>query len=126
MPAATARRRTIPGPLALRAVVVAGNGIFAAGDWRAKSGLKTMSPRRDRKSETTTREKWPQKRLFCWRAISCGFRKTGWWRMQSSETGLQRRNREFFKNFRPKQASDVLMAASLSNFGRNPKKLRKS
>jgi len=65
MPAATARRRTIPGPLALRAVVVAGNGIFAAGDWRAKSGLKTMSPRRDRKSETTTREKWPQKRLFC-------------------------------------------------------------
>ena len=41
------------------------NGIFAAGDWRAKRGLKTMSPRRDRKSETTTREKWPQKRLFC-------------------------------------------------------------
>src|SRR6516162_4540787 len=34
----------------------AGNGIFAAGDWRAKSGLKTMSPRRDRKSETITRE----------------------------------------------------------------------
>ena len=34
------------------------NGIFAAGDWRAKRGLKTMSPRRDRKSETTTREKW--------------------------------------------------------------------
>jgi hypothetical protein len=46
--------------------------------------------------------------------------------MQSSETGLQRRNREFFENFRPKQASDVLMAASLSNFERNPKKLRKS
>jgi len=41
------------------------NGIFAAGDWRAKRGLKTMSPRRDRKSETTTREKWPQKRPFC-------------------------------------------------------------
>ena len=41
------------------------NGIFAAGDWRAKRGLKAMSPRRDRKSETTTCEKWPQKRLFC-------------------------------------------------------------
>ena len=40
------------------------NGIFAAGDWRAKRGLKTMSPRRDRKSETTTREKWPQKRTL--------------------------------------------------------------
>ena len=41
------------------------NGIFAARDWRAKRGLKTMSPRRDRKSETTTREKWPEKRPFC-------------------------------------------------------------
>ena len=59
------------------------NGIFAAGDWRAKKDLKTMSLRRDRKSETTTREKWPQKRLFCSPAISCGFRKTGWWRRQS-------------------------------------------
>jgi len=41
------------------------NGMFAAGDWRAQRGLKTISPRRDRKSETTTREKWPQKWLFC-------------------------------------------------------------
>jgi hypothetical protein len=41
------------------------NGIFGLGDWRAQKGLKAMSPRRDRKSETTTREKWPQKRLFC-------------------------------------------------------------
>ena len=48
-----------------RTVLRRRNGIFAAGDWRAKRGLKTMSPRRDRKSETTTREKWPQKRLFC-------------------------------------------------------------
>jgi hypothetical protein len=30
--------------------------------------------------------------------------KTGWWRMQSSETGLQGRNREFVENFSPKQA----------------------
>jgi hypothetical protein len=39
------------------------NGIFAAGDWRAKRGLKAMSPRRDRKSKTTTREKWLQSGL---------------------------------------------------------------
>jgi hypothetical protein len=51
---------------------------FALGDWRAKWDLKTISLGRDRKSVTTTREKWLQKRLFCWRAISCGFRKTGW------------------------------------------------
>jgi hypothetical protein len=58
------------GPLVLPAAIVAGatmhrphlastflrrrvwNGIFAAGDWRTKRGLKAMSPRRDRKSET--------------------------------------------------------------------------
>ena len=33
------------------------NGIFDAGDRRAKKGPKTISPRRDRKSETTTHEK---------------------------------------------------------------------
>ena len=37
------------------------NGIFVAGDRRAKRDLKTISLRRDRKSETTTREKWPLK-----------------------------------------------------------------
>src|SRR6516162_11372271 len=31
---------------------------------RQKMRLKAVSPRRDRKSETTTREKWPQKRPF--------------------------------------------------------------
>jgi hypothetical protein len=40
------------------------NGIFAAGDRRPESDLKTISPNRDRKSETTTREKWPQKKAF--------------------------------------------------------------
>ena len=55
---------------------------------RQKMRLKAVSPRRDRKSETTTREKWPQKRPFRERAVSCGFRKTGWWPMQPSETGL--------------------------------------
>jgi len=40
-------------------------GTGAAGDRRPESNLKTISPRRDRNSETTTREKWPQKRPFC-------------------------------------------------------------
>jgi hypothetical protein len=44
--------------------------------------------------------------------------------MQSSEIGLSR-NRDFFEDFRPKQASDVLMAASQSNSARNPNQLRK-
>jgi hypothetical protein len=35
-----------------------------------------MSPGRDRKSETTTREKWPQKWPFCLRANNFEFRKT--------------------------------------------------
>ena len=41
------------------------NGIFAAGDWRPESDLKTISPNRDRNSETGAREKWPQKRPSC-------------------------------------------------------------
>jgi hypothetical protein len=41
------------------------NEIFAAGDCRAESAPETISPRRDRKSETTSHEKWPQKRPFC-------------------------------------------------------------
>jgi integrase len=53
------------------------DGIFAAGDWRAERASETISPRRDRKSETTTREKWSQKESFCQRAVSCAFRKTG-------------------------------------------------
>ena len=47
------------------------------------------------------------------------FEATGWWRRQSGETSLQRRNREFFEKFRPKQASDRLIAASQSNFDRD-------
>src|SRR6516164_8006531 len=53
------------------------NGIFAARDWRAKRGLKTMSPRRDRKSETTTREKWPQKGLSANELSVAGFGRLG-------------------------------------------------
>ena len=42
-----------------------GTGFLPPETGAPKRGLKAMSPRRDRKSETTTREKWPQKRLFC-------------------------------------------------------------
>jgi hypothetical protein len=69
-----------------------------------KKALETMSPSEDRRLETTTREKWPANTAFLLRAFSSGFRRTGWWRMQSSETGLQVDNREFFENYRPKQA----------------------
>jgi hypothetical protein len=55
------------------------NGIFAAGDRRLKRDLKSMSPRRDRKSETTTRQNSAQKRPFYQRAAICEFRETGWW-----------------------------------------------
>ena len=50
----------------------------------------------------------------------------GWWRMQLSETGLQRRNREFSEKFRPKQAYDVLVVASQPNLDRNPNRLHES
>src|SRR6516225_9740965 len=40
------------------------NGIFAAGDWPAKRGPKTTSPRGDRKSETTTRREMAAKTAF--------------------------------------------------------------
>jgi hypothetical protein len=42
--------------------------------------------------------------------------ETGWWRMQSSETGLQLRNREFFKNSGSKQALTVSAAADQTDF----------
>jgi hypothetical protein len=63
------------------------NGIFATGDRRPESGLKTVSPNRDRNSDTTFREKWPQmrpSRLLTWRR---GFRKTAWWAHQGSNLG---------------------------------------
>src|SRR6516225_207929 len=92
------RQANAPGPpqlarspeLALRTLATSlpyrvWNGIFAVGDWRAKRGLKTMSPRRDRISEISTREKCPQKPPFCLRAINFGFRKTGWWAHQGCD-----------------------------------------
>ena len=46
--------------------------------------------------------------------------------MQSIETGLKRRNREFSEKFRLEQASDALMAADRSNLDRYPNQLHKS
>ena len=45
--------------------------------------------------------------------------------MQPSETGLDRRNREFFAISSPKQVCDVLMAASQLNFDRDANQLHK-
>jgi hypothetical protein len=45
--------------------------------------------------------------------------------MQPRETGLHRRNREFFANSSPKQAFDVFVAASQPNFDRDAKQLYK-
>jgi hypothetical protein len=64
---------TIPHPYPLRVW----NGIFTAGDGHAKTDLKTISLRRDRKSETSAREKWPQKRPSCLKVLTSGFRKSG-------------------------------------------------
>jgi hypothetical protein len=61
--------------------------IFAAGDWRAESASETISPRGDRKSETATREKWPQKRPSCLQVLISRFRRTGWWAHQGSNLG---------------------------------------
>jgi hypothetical protein len=78
------RPRSVAAPLQTSA---AGNGIFAAGDRRAESALETISPRRDRKSETTTREKWPQKPPSCVQVLISRFRRTGWWAHQGSNLG---------------------------------------
>ena len=42
-----------------------GTGFLPPETGASKRDLKLMSPCRDRKSETTTRENWPQKRSFC-------------------------------------------------------------
>ena len=103
--------------------IAARNGIFAAGDRRAECARETVSVCRDRKTLRKNREKWPRKPLSFLRTSKRWFRRTGWWRTQSSETGLQRRNREFFEKFRPKQVSGRLIAASQSNFYRDSNQL---
>src|SRR5258706_842527 len=51
------------------------------------------------------------------------FGKTGWWWMQSSETGLQSGNREFSENFRPKQPFGGLSAVGHWKFACDPNQL---
>jgi hypothetical protein len=53
----------------------------------------------------------------------CGFAKTGWWRMQSCETGLQLRNREFSKDSGSKQALTASVAADHADFALNLNRL---
>ena len=65
---ALARRNRGPaslGPATSACLFEFGTGFLPSDTGAPKGGLKTMSPRRDRKSETTTREKWPQRWLFC-------------------------------------------------------------
>ena len=71
------------------------NGIFAAGDRRAKKALEAMSPSRDPRSETTTREKLPQKRPFWSRAVSCGLRTRA--RTWDPLIKMQRHSRGFLR-----------------------------
>jgi hypothetical protein len=66
--------RKIPGSVVLTLLLAAKpirvwNGIFVAGDRRAKRDLMTMSPCRDRKTETPARWKWPQNGAFPPQAI---------------------------------------------------------
>ena len=100
-----------------------GTGIFTAETdaekqpfYRLRLNLET---RRKRKRPYFQRDK-------CEISERSSIPMTGWWRMQSSETGLQRRNREFFEKFRPKQASDRLIAVSQSNFDRDPNQIHRS
>src|SRR5260370_41248737 len=62
------------------------------------------------------RRKYPQKRPIQGRPWDSEFGRTGWWRMQSRQTVLQRRNRGFFENFRPKQALSVPADSGHRNF----------
>src|SRR6516164_3417364 len=48
---------------------------------RQKGPEGDVSAQRQEIGDHHTRE-MAAKRLFCWRAISCGFRKTGWWAHQ--------------------------------------------
>ena len=84
-----------------------------------------MSPRRDRKSETTTREKWPQKGLSANELSVAGFGRLGGGGCSRAKPVSKRRNREFFENFRSEQAADALMAANQSNFDSNPNQIHK-
>jgi hypothetical protein len=69
------------------------------------------------------RRKSPQKRPIWSRPCDSWFGRTGWWRMQSCETGLDLRNREFPANSGLKQAIAVPAAADHTNFAPNLNRL---
>ena len=103
----------------LRAVVVnrlPGTGFRPPETGAPNRDLETISLRRDRKSETTTREKWPQKRFL----LACyQLRVSEDWVVADAvrcERVSKANNREFFEYFGPKQASAELMAVRYSKF----------
>jgi hypothetical protein len=87
-----------------------------------KSPPETANIRRDKNGRYRWR-KSPHKRPIWTRLENLRFGRTGWWCAQSSETGLEHRNREFFGNFRPKQAFARLQAASHWKFLSDPRQL---
>ena len=64
------------------------NGLFATGDNDLKNPKRPELVSGDRNSVITDREKRPSMGPLRLRASTSRFRRTGWWRMQSSETGL--------------------------------------
>ena len=77
-----------------------------------------MSPDRDRKSETTTREKWPQKRLSASELSVAGFGRLG------AETGLQAHFPGQRELFREEQGIRVRLQgfpSDLNTFRRGPR-----
>jgi hypothetical protein len=73
-------------------------------DWRPKISLVDRKGPRKPKEGNDTGENTHRNGLARVVAGICGFVGLAWWRMQSSETGLHLKNREFFENFGPKQA----------------------
>src|ERR1700733_3756439 len=68
-------------------------------------------------SPVTILSKSPQKRPLWSRRRNARFGKTGWWRKQSSETGLQFKNRELFEIHLPKQDLGALCTSVDENSG---------
>jgi hypothetical protein len=98
----TVPQNAIPGGRTSGSTPAAGNGIFGCRDRAPKIAIQTRErPQRPRIQEMSGRES-RQKRPIWRGAGTARFARTGWWRMQSCETGLQWRipcYREFAGNF---------------------------
>ena len=91
-----------------------------------------MSPRRDRKSETTTREKWPQKPPSCLQVLISRFRRTGWWAHQGYQKPMKstgatakrllktpRKYRQSRKSVAPSRSCFSLLSSATTACGRS-------